>query len=459
MMRACCADTPYGHEEFRLKYTVGFATILRIRQGGLPVTTVRMPVHSPLSAWRNGAMQSDYPAAMKKKTPSILIALSLAYQNGRDYYMGILHYLARRRRKWEIRLVRQGLDLPTLENEARWGLDGVIIDYDVHDDAVSAIRRLGIPCVALDTAHPDLFKGMRHVAFIDIDSCEIGRRGAEHFLARYNYAAYGVLGFEATCNWSERRVESFAKTLEEKQLTCEALRVRRDELRTPALHRTMCDWAERLHRPAAVMVVCDELARTFISALSAHGIRVPKDVAVLGVDNEWILCTHMSPTLSSIQPDFERSGFLAAESMDAILREQETGGTKPRRHVQSPVSSIVVRESTAPSSTTGLMVLRAENFIRDHVGENIHVGDVARHLKVSRRLLDLRFREVTGRTVLSAIHAAQLENVRRLLRTTALSISEIGTLYHFRSESQLKRLFKAAYGMTMTDARAASMRG
>ena len=60
---------------------------------------------------------------------------------------------------------------------------------------------------------------------------------------------------------------------------------------------------------------------------------------------------------------------------------------------------------------------------------------------------------MTGKTVLSAIHAAQLENVHHLLRTTTLSISEIGTLYHFRSESQLQRLFKATYGMTMSAAR------
>ena len=220
----------------------------------------------------------------------------------------------------------------------------------------------------------------------------------------------------------------------------------------PALHQTMCEWAGRLHRPAAVMVVCDELARTFVSALSANDIHVPQDVAVLGVDDEWILCTHIKPTLSSIQPNFERSGYLAAKSMDTLLRRKADCNATPLYYL-SPVKSVVARESTAPSNTTGLMVLRAENFIRDHVGESIHVNDVARHLKVSRRLLDKRFREVTGKTVLSVIHTAQLENVHHLLCTTQLSISEIGSLYPFRSESQLKRLFKATYGMTMSAVR------
>ena len=209
------------------------------------------------------------------------------------------------------------------------------------------------------------------------------------------------------------------------------------------------------------MVVCDELARTFISALTANGIRVPQDVAVLGVDNELILCTHMSPTLSSIQPGFERSGYLAAKSMDTLLSRglgRSANAIAEPLHLLSPIKSIIARESTAPSSTTGLLVLRAENFIRNHVGESIHVDDVARHLKVSRRLLDKRFREVTGKTVLSAIHTAQLENVWDILHTTTLSISDIYTLYHFCSESQLKRLFKATYGMTMSDARHAARR-
>ena len=399
-----------------------------------------------------------YTAMTKKTPPDILISLALAYQNGRDYYMGILNYLAQKRRRWNIHLVRESLGLEVLKNEARWGLDGAIIDYTVHDDAISGIRSLGIPCVALDTAHPDLFKGMRKVAFIDVDSSEIGRLGAQHFTEKYNYASYGILAYEDTCNWSERRVRSFSETLGANGLACNSLRVRHEELRMPALHQTMCEWAGRLHRPVAVMVVCDELARTFVSALSANDIHVPQDVAVLGVDDEWILCTHMKPTLSSIQPNFERSGYLAAKSMDTLLRRKADCNATPLYYL-SPVKSVVARESTAPSNTTGLMVLRAENFIRDHVGENIHVNDVARHLKVSRRLLDKRFREVTGKTVLSVIHTAQLENVHHLLCTTQLSISEIGSLYPFRSESQLKRLFKATYGMTMSAVRQGMRQG
>ena len=99
------------------------------------------------------------------------------------------------------------------------------------------------------------------------------------------------------------------------------------------------------------------------------------------------------------------------------------------------------------------MVLRAEEFIRDHSDGGIRVDDVAKHLNISRRLLDLRFRAITGKTVLEAIQNEQLSRVRDLLRTTALSITEISYRYNFRSENHLKRLFKKSFGMTMRDYR------
>ena len=103
-----------------------------------------------------------------------------------------------------------------------------------------------------------------------------------------------------------------------------------------------------------------------------------------------------------------------------------------------------------PGVSTAQLDRVAEEFIRDHSDENLHVEDVVRHLKVSRRLLFLRFRQITGHTVLDAIRAAQLERVRTLLQTTTLSITGICRLYKFRSENHLKRLFKQAFGQTMS---------
>lgn len=384
-----------------------------------------------------------------RNRPVILVVLPLAYQNGRDSYTGILRYLAGRQRDWNIRLVRQGLPRQILSQETNREIAGVIFDCSADAALPSVIARSARPCVLLHAPRPDKLRDRHNTAFVDIDSDAVGRRGAEYLRKQGNYAAFGVLGYEQDCIWSERRVESYQRNLAQQEIPCATLRVRRNALHASSTSKALLAWAAHLHRPAAVMAVCDELARRFVDCLTSAGVNIPRDVAVLGVDNEWILCTHIQPTLSSIQPDFEYAGYVAASCLDRMLKRPASSPL----HETCPVQKIIGRQSTAPSSATGRMILKAEEYIRENVGRRLNVDAVASHLKVSRRLLDLRFRETTGRTVLAAIHAEELNRVRHLLRNTTLSITEIGTRENFRSENHLKRLFKATYGMTMTDYR------
>ena len=391
---------------------------------------------------------------VNRTPPTILMVIPLAYQDGRDCYTGILEYLAAQKIRWNVILIRERMTSPILKRFLLRGIDGIIFSADMLSDTLVRLVPPHIPCVVMDAVHPEAFSVRAKLAFVDIDSAAIGRLGADHLFTQGNYAVFGIIGYTADCNWSESRVQSFCQTMKQRNQPCEILRVRRTDLYDDSAHTVMQKWANRLHRPAAVMAVSDELARQFIECLSSARIPVPQDIAVLGVDNESILCTHMTPTLSSIQPDFERSGFLAADCMEIFLRSRGAGRAAnasglPLRQV-SPVKGIVERESTAPASPAGLMVRKAETFIHDHADGNLRVANVARHLGISRRLLDLRFREITG---LAAIQSVQLERVRHLLRTTQLSIAEIGRLVNFRSENHLKRLFKATYGMTMSAAR------
>ena len=388
----------------------------------------------------------------KKRPPAILIALPLAYQDGRDRYAGILQYLNQKNRTWDIHLVRlDGLSREVFEREMQQGIQGVIFNKVDDDAVIDDLRALSIPCVVVDAEHPELFGNRQGgLAFVDADSDEIGQRGADYLAAQGNYSSFGIIGYEADCNWSERRIQSFCKAIAAKGAACDVLRIRRTESNQPHVRALMREWGANLDRPAAVMAVHDELARKFMYQLTAADIRIPQDIAVLGVDNEWILCTHMMPTLSSVQPDFERSGFLAAQCLDKLLRQKNVSRRTVTPLTQTiPVKGIVGRESTAPSSSVGRLILKAQEFIHDYSAGDLHVDDVAHHLCVSRRLLDLRFRAVTGKTVLEAIRMEQLERVRHLLRSTAISITEIGRLCNFRSENHLKRLFKATFGITM----------
>ena len=386
---------------------------------------------------------------------TILTVLPLAYQDGRDRYVGLLQYIAKHRAKWNVHLVRENIPRRTLERELESGIDGIITNADMIGNSFVPLIPPDMPCVVTDPINPECFEAsLKNVAFVDADSEEIGRLGANYLFGQGNYTSFGFIGLDEPFHWSQTRLQSFRQTLAEKGVECSVLNVRRNTMHEADTTSAMCEWAAALHRPAAVMAASDELARQFVEAIAAHGLSSPNDIAVLGVDNEWIFCTHMQPTLSSVQPDFERAGFLAAQCLDRMMR---AGGGNIR--MTCPVKTIVGRESTAPSNTAGLMIRRAEEFIHDHPSSVTCVGDVARHLKVSRRLLDLRFHAITGKTVLSAIQDEQLDRVRDLLRTTSLSITEISTLCNFRSENHLKSLFKKTFGITMRDYRKSAETG
>jgi LacI family transcriptional regulator len=162
---------------------------------------------------------------------------------------------------------------------------------------------------------------------------------------------------------------------------------------------------------------------------------------VLGVDDEAFLCENAHPPLSSVVPDFERQGWLAACAIETMA---EGGEAPPPAEVG--VRGIVRRASTGGGpSSAGLLVQRALSFIRQRACDGIGVPDVAARLGVSRRLLDLRFREEQGRTVLDAIQERRLDEVRRRLSETDDTIGEIAEACGYGDVSHLRRLFRARF--------------
>jgi LacI family transcriptional regulator len=385
--------------------------------------------------------------------PTVLMALPFAFQDGRDCYTGILQYLSERKYAWNTILVRESMTRPLLGRFLKCGIDGIISNAHQIENRLFRIIPRDMPCVIIDAPNPQLLSKHSKIAFVDIDSEAIGRIGAEYLAANANYGSFGIVGYESSVRWSECRIESFSGTLRSMGFKTSVLRVPRTNLYDDSVYAAIRRWATKLRRPTAIMAVCDELARQVINAFAAGGILIPQDVSVIGVDNESILCTHMKPTLSSIHPDFVKSGYTAAECMARILQSEASCNL----YMKCPVKCIVSRESTAPTSAAGQLIIKAKEFIRDHAEGNVHVADVADHLGISRRLLDLRFREITGRTVLETICKEQLNRVQHLLTTTNLSITEISRQLGFRSENHLKRIFKSTYGMSMRDFRYARL--
>ena len=206
-----------------------------------------------------------------------------------------------------------------------------------------------------------------------------------------------------------------------------------------------------LPKPTAVMASFDWRATHILDACEVAELDVPRQVAVLGVDDDEFFCPFSVPPLSSVQPNFAAIGEKAATELAALIAKRRGGA---QRHIHMAAAKVIARESTAPIPPATSLVRNALAFIKEHAFEGITPSEVARRLGVSRRLADLRLAELRGETLKSAIEGERLSRVRHLLKTTERSIVRIAEETGFKSTTHLSHLFRKRFGMSMLEFRA-----
>lgn len=378
---------------------------------------------------------------MKEKTQEILLALPMFLQDGLDKYNGVMRYLSERKLRWNIRFDRLAPNWDQPVADEIGDFDGIIVDGLTPKEKKLLCARSRLPLVALDWFDAAICRGRARFAAIDSDSSEIGRLAAKTLLDIGGFATYAFLPQPDNPCWSTDRGTAFVRFMKSRHVAVK-------ELGGEApLVRQLRD----LPKPAAVFAAHDTIAAQAIREARRAGIAIPEDLSVLGVDNERLTCLHTDPPLATIQPDFERAGYLAAQALDRLLH-----GRSVRRSQMYHVRTTILRRSLEPAGTAGRLVQRALELINDHALEYRTIDELANALDISRRLLDRRFRQIVGRSVLDVIQDKRLESVCTLLKTTELPISEICASCSFGSGTYPLRLFKARMGMTMRAYRLAS---
>lgn len=378
-------------------------------------------------------------SAMQKKR-KVFIALKMAGIAGQGKLAGVFRYLSERygeSPQWDVQLVRTRGELTrdAIRHAIKDGMSGFIVSIPDAEDAVPPLAETNVPTIVMDIHSAVLERRTANIAFIRNSADAIGREAAHFLLGQGQARSYAFLHPDPVTDWSRARFAAFKRELNDSGLWCE-------ELFTP-------DAATKLKLPAAVLAANDDRAFDLVKALAARHVAVPRDVTVLGVDNDTLICENAKPRLSSVQPDFEEEGRLAAETLDNLMRGEEPS----KRILLVGVKGIVQRASTAEQSHAGLLVQKAVAYIDAHALEGIGVVDVVRHLKCSRRLADLRFRELQGRTILDAITERRLNEVKRRLSTTREKMDAIAAACGYANPTYLKNLFKKRYAMTMRDFR------
>ena len=201
---------------------------------------------------------------------------------------------------------------------------------------------------------------------------------------------------------------------------------------------------------AAVMAASDDIASSALVLCHKLKIAVPRQIVIIGHDNDALICDNCRPRLSSVQIGHEEEGFAAAQMLSRMMRRPD----RPVRDVLIAPKGVVVRETTRPVSPAAMMIDRALVYIRENAESGIGVDDVARYLNVSRRLLYLRFGELLGKSVLDVIAERRIELLKTRLPASKEAIAAVSLACGFKTANHAKRAFRAATGVTMREWRA-----
>jgi LacI family transcriptional regulator len=209
--------------------------------------------------------------------------------------------------------------------------------------------------------------------------------------------------------------------------------------------RRIVDWIAALPRPIAIMGCYDFKAQEVLDACRQLNVAVPTEVAVLGVDNDRLICELSEPTLSSIIPDTKRTGYEAANLLDRMMSGELVATNAPL--ITQPLG-IHVRESTDTVAIDDEAVAKALQYIRRHASANIRVTDILRHIDLSRRALEHRFAKWVGHTPHEEIQRVRMNRVKELLRDTELTLQQIAERMGFEHPEYLGAAFKREVGVS-----------
>lgn len=331
-----------------------------------------------------------------------------------------------------------------------WNPIGAIIECGGGYQDIQIALFSGLPTVYLDrnpcTMPPD-------VPCVSHDSVATGRLAAKELLVT-GHPNFAFVPYPQPRFWSNDRERGFRDALALNGMKCETFcgssHSPQGVIWQKALHR----WIMQIPKPCGIFAANDSVAAEVLTAAVRSGFDVPREIAVCGVDNFAPICEHTTPTLTSIQPDFLLAGELAARTLGDIV---EGKCHKAIRLTFGP-ASIVRRASTRTGCRYNPEVTAAMELIRRKACEGISSADVVAAFKCSRRMAEVRFRQIVGHSILDEIQSIRLERAKELLSNTGQDISSIANFCGFKAANALWKFFRQETGMSPTEWRAENQR-
>jgi len=373
---------------------------------------------------------------------ALLIESSRAY--GRGLLQGIARYV-REHESWSIfHQERRASDPPPAWLKG-WRGDGIIARIE-DQRLATAIRGLGVP--AVDVRGLLLNLGL---PLIETDDEAVIRLASEHLLER-GFRQFAFCGFPGA-NYSDTRCRYFMQRIEEAGFDCHVyappIRLKSKASFDQEQHGLIYEadvarWIAGLPKPIGLLACNDIRGQQALNVCRQIGVAVPDEVAVLGVDNDEVLCELADPPLSSVIPNTERIGYEAAAFLDRMM----AGQPAPALSLFIPPLGIATRRSTEVLAIDDRHVAAAIRFIREHACEGIGVPDILGVIPLSRSVLERRFATLVGRAPKAEILRVQMQRAKELLAATDFPLNVIAEKAGFKHPEYLSAIFKKKTGVT-----------
>lgn len=374
------------------------------------------------------------------KFPAILLLIGNSRAYDRGLTRGIAQY-ARLHGPWVFyskpqdymskKTGKKGL----IEQIKKWQIDGIIMTHTQKTDNIIA---LGIPTIVANSTQE-----FPNAPLVLSDAVMVGKIAAQHFVNR-GFQNFAYCGFENMA-FSQARAQSFADNLSDQRFKTDFYKQKKTRLKKNLDQlASIAQWIESLPKPLALMACNDDRGRDVLQACKIAEIRVPEEVAVLGVDNDDLICELTDPPLSSISLNSQKTGYEIAESLSQMMAGQNLNG----QLIKVNPTHVETRPSTDILAIDDPDVAAAIQFIRNNSAKPIQVEEVAAYVGMSRRNLYKRFRRTLGRTVHDEISRIRIDRVTNMLMNTSMSVTQIALSTGYAGTEKLIRHFKREKGMT-----------
>ncbi|MBD2755608.1 AraC family transcriptional regulator [Spirosoma validum] len=372
----------------------------------------------------------------------IILLIDFAEDYSRSLLKGITKY-AREHGPWVFCQMplfhRETLGVDGILNWARdWEADGIIGQL-YNDSSVEKIVRAGIPVIAQD--FKERFTEIPNITGAHVAT---GAMAADYFLKK-GFRQFAFYGFKHIV-WSRERAEGFDERVSRSGYTVHYFE--HEEYSSSDLWyykpSSLSKWLSSLPKPIAILTCDDRMGQHITEACRHSGIRIPEEVAVLGVDNDEMLCELSDPPLSSIMQDAEKGGYDAAQLLDHLIRKD----IDTFYDIIVEPMQVITRQSTDIYATHDEYIASSLKYIHQNIDKNLQVDEVVRQVPLSRRSLEMRFQQVIGYPIYKYIQNLRMEKFSKKLLETDLTVFEIAMDLGLSDTKNIARQFKQIKGCT-----------